>query len=107
MDSIKDTRDNTTRQLQSAADSAAEFLDDGLASATHAAKQSVAIVRDNAEQVMEVGQVSSALYFGTLPHDSICVLDLPQSTRHSRDACCAVLLGHGAGALPAQQGAGV
>ena len=57
MDSIKESRDNSTRQLQSAADSAAEFLDDGLATATHAAKQSVAIVRTNAEQAMEVGQV--------------------------------------------------
>ena len=57
MDSIKESRDNTGRQLQSAADSAAEFLDDGLATATHAAKQSVAIVRTNAEQAMEVGQV--------------------------------------------------
>lgn len=57
MDSLKDARDNATKQLQDAANTTADYLDDGLASATHAAKHSVAIVRANAERALDEGQV--------------------------------------------------
>ncbi len=47
MDSVRDARDDATKQLQASANAVADYLDDGLASATHAAKQSVAVVRAN------------------------------------------------------------
>jgi ElaB/YqjD/DUF883 family membrane-anchored ribosome-binding protein len=57
MDSLRDARDTATKQLQDAANTTADHLDDGLASATHAAKHSVAIVRANAERALDEGQM--------------------------------------------------
>lgn len=88
MDSIRESRDNATKQLQNAADSAAEFLDDGLASATHAAKQSVAVVRDNAEQALQVGQVRC---FDVVAHEDPRWRCIPVMSRSETDIRCPVV----------------
>lgn len=56
MDDVKDARDAAVKNVRSARDQAGSALDDGLTAASQAAKQTIAFVRDNANQAKEEGQ---------------------------------------------------
>ena len=57
MDSLKETRDSTVKQLESARDQAADAVDTGLKVTTDAAKQSIAYARDTYSDVHQEAQV--------------------------------------------------
>lgn len=56
MDDVKEARDAAVKNVRSARDQASVALDDGLTAASQAAKQTIAFVRDNANQAKEEGQ---------------------------------------------------
>ena len=57
MDDIKDARDSAVKSLQTASDHATVALDEGVAAASQAAKQTFAFTRDATQQIREDGQV--------------------------------------------------
>lgn len=56
MDDVQDARDAAVKNVRSARDQASVALDDSLTAASQAARQSIAFVRNNANQVKEEGQ---------------------------------------------------
>lgn len=59
MDDVKEARDAAVKNVRSARDQAGNALDDSLTAASQAAKQTIAFVRDNANQAKEEGQVNT------------------------------------------------
>ena len=60
MDSLKESRDSTVKQLQSARNQAADAVDNGLKVTTDAAKQSIAYARDTYSDVHGEAQVDES-----------------------------------------------